>query len=79
MQRKQLISEAKQRVRGITDEISALIDERACLRIVIAQDKYISDTWRSRLKHRMAVKRYDAKKKTKRDMLEAALGGVRAD
>jgi len=78
MDRKHLVMESKERVAEISKEISDLIDERACLRIIIAQEKYISDTWRSKLKHRMAVRRYDAKKKSKRDMLEAALGGVRS-
>ena len=75
MERKALISEAKDRVLEITKEIAALIDEKACLRIMLAQEEYISNTWRKRLSHRMAQRRYEANKKPRKDMLKAVMDG----
>lgn len=72
---RQLISEAKLRIRGIGKEIADLVDERVCLKLLIAQDKYISDTYRKRLSHRMAQRVYEGKKKIKKDMLKAAIDG----
>lgn len=82
MQRKQLISESKLRVlevgeeiADLTDKRSCLIDERACLKILILQEEYISDTWRKRLRHRIAQRIYEAKKKPRKDMLKAVMDG----
>ena len=73
---RQLISEARLRVRGIGKEIADLEQERYCLELLIARDEYISDTRKRNLTKKIATKKAYGNK-NKIDKLKAAMGAVR--
>lgn len=73
---RQLISEAKLRIRGIRKEISDLKRERCYLEEFIMNDECIAATRKSNLTERLANKRKYGQKH-KKSKLKAALGGVR--
>ena len=75
---RQLISEAKLRVRGIAKEIGDLERERYCLELLIARDEYISDT-RKRNLTKQTMKKLEHGQRNKKSKLKAAMGAVRTN
>ena len=73
---RQLISEAKLRIRGIGKEIADLGREMYCLELLIARDEYISDTRKQNLS-KSTMKRLKHGQRNKKSKLKAAMGAVR--
>lgn len=76
-QRRQLISEAKLRVRGIGKEIADLKRELSCLEQFIENEEYVSAVNKSNKQKELAEKIQAGRKKRKILKLKAAMGGVR--
>jgi len=75
---RQLISEAKMRIRGIGKLMADLKREQHCLEQFITNDEYISATRKNNLANKW-MKKLKHGQQHKTNMLKAAMGGVRDD
>ena len=73
---RQLISESKLRVRGIAKEMADLKRERFTLEQFIMQAEHIARVWKQNNNKKIKAKLKHGQE-NKKDMLKAALGGIR--
>ena len=69
---RQLISEAKLRIRGIGKEIADLKKERYCLELLILRDEYINSKRKKNLTKK-TLKKLKHGQRNKKDMLKAIM------